>query len=95
MIILCPSCNGKLILSTVCSSCKGSGGWGDLTRKGHDSCLTCDGTGKPQNKKQSVKMMICEKCKAIYPPSKKECECGECDECIQKHIDFYEKLEQK
>jgi 7-cyano-7-deazaguanine synthase in queuosine biosynthesis len=25
----------------------------------------------------------------------KECECGECDACIQKHIDFYEQLEQK
>ena len=25
----------------------------------------------------------------------KECECGECDECIQAHIDFYEQLEQK
>jgi len=25
----------------------------------------------------------------------KECECGECDECIQKHIDFYEQLEEQ
>jgi len=32
----------------------------------------------------------------VPPPTKDEnCECGECNECILKHVDFYEKLEQK
>lgn len=64
----CDYCASQLERATFCPSCEGAGGWGDWIETGDDICLTCGGTGEPQEGEDSVSRWHCPKCRCIYPP---------------------------